>query len=70
MLALPDPNTAFLDPFCAVPTLSLTCSIAETGTKELYTRDPRDRPAGREVPALHRPGRRRRLRAGGGIFYF
>ncbi len=41
MLALPDPETAFLDPFCAVPTLSLTCSIAETGTKELYTRDPR-----------------------------
>src|SRR5512139_735108 len=41
MLALPDPDTAFLDPFCAVPTLSLTCTIAETGTKELYSRDPR-----------------------------
>jgi len=41
MLALPDPDTAFIDPFCAVPTLSLTCTIAETGTKELYTRDPR-----------------------------
>src|SRR6266403_4713507 len=41
MLAMPDPNTAFLDPFCAVPTLSLTCTIAETGTKEAYTRDPR-----------------------------
>jgi glutamine synthetase len=41
MLAMPDPATAFLDPFCAVPTLSLTCTIAETGTKELYTRDPR-----------------------------
>jgi glutamine synthetase len=41
MLALPDPATAFMDPFCAVPTLSLTCTIAETGTKESYSRDPR-----------------------------
>ena len=41
MLAMPDPDTAFLDPFCAVPTLSLTCTIAETGTKEAYIRDPR-----------------------------
>jgi glutamine synthetase len=41
MLALPDPATAFLDPFCAVPTLSLTCTIAETGTREPYSRDPR-----------------------------
>lgn len=41
MLAMPDPTTAFVDPFCAVPTLSLTCTIAETGTKEAYSRDPR-----------------------------
>src|SRR5215468_183637 len=41
MLAIPDPNTAFIDPFCEIPTLSLTCTIAETGTKEPYTRDPR-----------------------------
>jgi glutamine synthetase len=41
MLAMPDPDTAFIDPFCAVPTLSLTCTIAETGTKEAYNRDPR-----------------------------
>ena len=41
MLAMPDPETAFIDPFCAVPTLSLTCTIAETGTLEAYTRDPR-----------------------------
>ena len=41
MLAMPDPATAFIDPFCAVPTLSLTCTIHETGTKEAYTRDPR-----------------------------
>jgi len=41
MLAMPDPATAFIDPFCAVPTLSLTATIAETGTKEPYSRDPR-----------------------------
>jgi len=41
MLALPDPATAFIDPFMAAPTLSLTCTIAETGTKEPYSRDPR-----------------------------
>src|SRR3989442_13754791 len=41
MLAMPDPATAFIDPFCAEPTLSLTCTIAETGTMEAYTRDPR-----------------------------
>lgn len=41
MLAMPDPATAFIDPFCQVPTLSLTCTIAETGTFEPYTRDPR-----------------------------
>src|SRR5262249_1653005 len=41
MLAMPDPDTAFIDPFCAEPTLSLTCTIAETGTREPYIRDPR-----------------------------
>src|SRR5919108_579088 len=34
-------DVKFVDPFCAVPTLSLTCTIAETGTKEAYNRDPR-----------------------------
>jgi len=38
---MPDPDTAFIDPFCIEPTLSLTCTIAETGTKEPYIRDPR-----------------------------
>src|SRR5919197_2482183 len=41
MLAMPDPVTAFMDPFCLEPTLSLTCTIAETGTREPYIRDPR-----------------------------
>jgi glutamine synthetase len=41
MLVMADPATAFIDPFCAAPTLSLTCTVAETGTKEPYNRDPR-----------------------------
>src|ERR1051325_6244873 len=41
MLAMPDPDSAFIDPFMAEATLSLTCTIAETGTKEAYNRDPR-----------------------------
>src|SRR5229473_1608392 len=41
MLAMPDPDTAFIDPFMNQPTLSLTCTIAETGTLEPYIRDPR-----------------------------
>src|SRR5919106_5033072 len=41
MLSMPDPATAFIDPFMAESTLSLTCTIAETGTKEAYNRDPR-----------------------------
>jgi glutamine synthetase len=41
MLAMPDPATAFIDPFCQEKTLSLTCTIAETGTREPYGRDPR-----------------------------
>jgi len=41
MLAMPDPASAFIDPFCAVATLSVTCTIAETGTREAYNRDPR-----------------------------
>src|SRR5947207_16007224 len=44
MLAMPDPATAFIDPFMAVPTLSLTCTIAETGTRQPYIRDPPGHP--------------------------
>lgn len=44
MLVIPDPATAVLDPFTAVPTLSLVCDIAypgPPGPKKPYTRDPR-----------------------------
>ena len=41
MLLYPDPTSVFLDPFTAVPTISLTCDIADPITKEPYSRDPR-----------------------------
>ena len=44
MLVVPDANTAILDPFTAVPTLSLVCDIAHPGPigpKKRYSRDPR-----------------------------
>ncbi len=41
MLVIPDPATAFLDPFAAHPTLSLTCDVHDPLTREVYERDPR-----------------------------
>jgi glutamine synthetase len=41
MLAVPDPVTACLDPFTAVPTLSLVCNVVDPITRENYDRDPR-----------------------------
>ncbi len=40
MLVIPDANTAFIDPFMAEPTLSLTCNIVHP-TRNAYTHDPR-----------------------------
>jgi len=42
MLLLPDPTTALMDPFTAVPTLSLICDVAQPGGQNApYSRDPR-----------------------------
>ena len=41
MILIPDPTTAQMDPFTAVPTLSLICDIKDPLTHEPYTRDPR-----------------------------
>ncbi len=41
MLLMPDANTAFMDPFCAVPTLVLIGDAYEPGTLKPYSRDPR-----------------------------
>ncbi len=41
MLLIPDPETAFEDPFTKVRTLNLICNVADPVTGEPYTRDPR-----------------------------
>jgi glutamine synthetase len=41
MLVFPDPATAFIDPFSANPTLSISCDVFDPLTKEPYERDPR-----------------------------
>jgi len=41
MLVVPDPDTACMDPFTAVPTLSLVGNIMDPITREIYERDPR-----------------------------
>lgn len=41
MVLVPDPTTAFLDPFFSDKTLSLICDVAEAGTLAPFPRDPR-----------------------------
>ncbi len=41
MLIMPDPNTAFIDPFPEVTTLCIVCNIVDPITKQHYERDPR-----------------------------
>jgi glutamine synthetase len=41
MLMIPDPSTAFLDPFTRHATLVLICDIQDPITREPYSRDPR-----------------------------
>jgi glutamine synthetase len=41
MLLMPDPATAFLDPFTEAPTLVLLCNVKDPVTGADYTRDPR-----------------------------
>jgi len=41
MLLIPDPSTAFVDPFLEVPTLVLICDVYDPITRERYSRDPR-----------------------------
>jgi len=41
MLVVPDPETAFMDPFCCHVTLSLIGDIHDPITREPYSRDPR-----------------------------
>ena len=42
MLVVPQPETAIVDPFTELPTLSMICNIQDPITREDYTRDPRN----------------------------
>ncbi|MCO6458696.1 MAG: type I glutamate--ammonia ligase [Pirellulaceae bacterium] len=42
MLIVPQPDTAFLDPFTELPTLVMICNIQDPITREDYSRDPRN----------------------------
>lgn len=42
MLVIPDPTTAFIDPFMKYKTISLICDIVDPITRERYTRCPRN----------------------------
>ena len=42
MLVVPDPATAWIDPFYAEPTLVLTCNVHDCVTRQPYERDPRN----------------------------
>jgi glutamine synthetase len=41
MLMIPDPSSAFIDPFFSEPTLVLVCDISDPITRQAYSRDPR-----------------------------
>ena len=41
MLLMPDPATAFMDPFTAAPTLVMICNVKDPVTGQSYSRDPR-----------------------------
>jgi glutamine synthetase len=41
MLLMPDPASAFMDPFAAQPTVVLICNVKDPVTGEAYSRDPR-----------------------------
>src|ERR1700735_4100244 len=41
MIMIPDADTAKIDPFYAIPTLSLICPVSAPITKQPYSRDPR-----------------------------
>ena len=41
MVLMPEPDTAFIDPFSQYPTLVIRCDILEPNTMQGYERDPR-----------------------------
>ncbi|RLT31339.1 MAG: type I glutamate--ammonia ligase, partial [Chloroflexi bacterium] len=42
MLMIPDPSTAFIDPYLKIPTLVLICDVIDPLERKPYSRDPRN----------------------------
>jgi glutamine synthetase len=42
MILIPDPATAFIDPFMDIPTMVVVCNVFDPISKERYSRDPRN----------------------------
>jgi glutamine synthetase len=42
MILVPQPETAVIDPFTTIPTISMICNIQDPITREDYSRDPRN----------------------------
>lgn len=42
MLVVPEAETAFIDPFTAIPTIAIICNIQDPITRQDYSRDPRN----------------------------
>ena len=71
MLVVPDPATACLDPFYAVPTLSLVGNVVDPITREnLRSRSAVHGAEGGEISPEHEDRRHLLLGAGGGVFHF
>ena len=70
MLIVPQPETAMLDPFCKLPTLSMICNIQDPITREDYTpRSAERRPQGGQLPEEHRHRRHVLHRPGGRVLH-
>ena len=41
MLLIPDPSTAYIDPFFQIPTLTVFCNVLDPITRDHFSRDPR-----------------------------
>jgi len=41
MLMIPDPSSAFIDPYCKIPTLVMICDVIDPLQRQPYSRDPR-----------------------------
>ena len=69
MMAVPDPDTACMDPFFEKPTVSVIADIVDPVTREKYSRDPRH--IAKKAEAFLKKTARRHLlrRPGAGVLH-